>query len=103
MASLSAFLIITSSVAVVCTIGRPGVGLVNVGAGAKDGLALVWQVGDIGELMAVELEHCAERLLFFPLSVQAVLDIIDIHEKSIDLSLIIQGFGSIVLNFRGVQ
>ena len=49
----------------------------------------MWQVGDIGELMAVELEHCTERLLFVPLSGQAVLNIIDIHEKSIDLSLVI--------------
>ena len=89
MASLSAFLIITCSVVVVSAIRRPGVSLVKVGAGAKDGLALVWQVGDIGELMAVELEHCTERLLFVPLSVQAVLNIIDIHEKSIDLSLVI--------------
>ena len=89
MASLSAFLIITCSVALAGVVGRPGVGLVKVGARAKDGLALVWQVGDIGELMAVELEHCAERLLFTPLSVQAVLNIIDIQEKSIDLSFVI--------------
>ena len=63
--------------------------MVKVGARAKDCLALVWQVSDISELMAVKLEHCTERLLFIPLSVQAVLDIIDIHEKSINLSLVI--------------
>ena len=66
-------------------ISRPGVGLVKVGARAKDCLALVWQVSDISELMAVKLEHRTERLLFIPLSVQTVLHIIDIHEECIDL------------------
>ena len=67
---------------VVC---RPAVCLVKMRARSKDGLALVGQVCNIGELMAVELKHGAERLLFIPLSVQAVLYIMHIHEESIDL------------------
>ena len=74
-----------------------------MGARSKDGLALVGQVSHIGELMAVELEHCTERLLFIPLSVKAVLHIIHIHEECINLRLVVDCFLSIVVNFSGVQ
>ena len=72
-------------------------------ARSKDGLALVGQVSHIGELMAVELEHGSERLLFIPLSVKAVLHITHIHEECINLALVVDCFLSIVVNFSGVQ
>ena len=81
---------------------RPGVSGMKMGAGSENGFALVWQVGDIGELMAVELEDGAEGGLLAPLTAQAVRNIVHILVEHIDLGLVAQGGTSVVVNFGGI-
>ena len=56
-----------------------------MGVCAEDWLALVRQVGDVGELMAVELENSSQSLLFVPLAAEAGGNIVDILVEHVDL------------------
>ena len=69
-----------------------------MGAGAEDSLALVGQVSDVGELMAVELEHGAESLLLVPLTGEAVGNIVHILVKNIDLRLVVESALGVVVD-----
>ncbi len=69
-------------------VAGPGVGAVHHGTGAEDGLALVGQVGHVGELVAVELKHSAEGGLLAPLALQAVLDVPGVGEQEVNLGLV---------------
>ena len=53
-------------------------------ASTKDGLALRGDVSDVGELMAVELEHSTEYSLLVPLSAEASLHIVHILVQDVD-------------------
>ena len=70
----------------------PFVDWVNGCTWAKNGLALSGQVWNEGELMTVELEYLAEDLLFVPLAMEAVRDILNIEVKNIDLGLVEKRF-----------
>lgn len=90
------FLVEVYNVVVAC---GPGVGRVQLRVCAEDGLALVGQVSDVSELMAVELEHAAERLLFVPLAGQAVSNIVDILVKHVNLRFVVKSVCSVGVNF----
>lgn len=90
------FLVEVFTVVVAC---GPGVGRVQVSVCAEDGLALVGQVSDVCELMAVKLEHAAERLLFVPLAGQAVSNIVDILVKHVNLRFVVKSVCSVGVNF----
>ena len=63
---------------------------------AKDRLALVGQMGHIGELMAVELEHGTERLLFVPLAAQAAGNVVNVLVEHVDFRLVVQCFVAVL-------
>jgi len=65
--------------------------LVHVGSGAQNWLALVGQVCDVGELVAVELEDVAEGGLLTPLAGEALSKVGDIHVEHLDLRLVVEG------------
>ena len=68
------------------------------GAGAKNGLALVRQMCNVGELMAVELENGAEGLLLVPLAAEAVSNVMDILVKHVNLGFVGQSFVTVLLD-----
>ena len=72
---------------VVTVVCGPGVGGGEHGAGTEDGLALVGEVGHVGELVAVELEHVAEGGLVVPLTAKALGNVTGVGEENVDLSL----------------
>ena len=76
---------VISWLSVVATVSGPGVRGLHVGVCAEDWLALVRQVGDVGELMAVELENSSQSLLFVPLAAEAGGNIVDILVEHVDL------------------
>ena len=45
----------------------------------------------IGELMAVELEHSTERLLFVPLAAQAAGNVVNVLVEHVNLRLVVKG------------
>lgn len=73
-----------------------------MGTSSEDSLALVRQVCDIGELMAVELKDGTESLLLVPLTVEALLDVVHILVQNVNLCLVVQSALSIVSNLGTV-
>lgn len=59
-------------------------------------------MGNIGELVAVELEDLAEGGLLAPLTAKAVRNIVHILVEHIDLGLVAQGGTSVVVDFGGI-
>ena len=89
---------------------RPAVGAIKVGSGSQDWLALVWEVGHVGELMAVEFEDSPESLLIVPLAGEAVSNILHVQEEHVDLGFVVEGssrvssnLGLVLSNLLGVE
>lgn len=74
-------------VAGVVVASGPHVGGVEHGVGAEDGLALVGEVGDVRELVAVELEHMTQGVLLLPLTAKALGNVAHVEVENIDLGL----------------
>jgi hypothetical protein len=62
-----------------------------MGSCSKNGLALIRQVRDISELVAVELEHAAQGALLTPLAVEALTKIDHVILEHVNLRLVVEG------------
>lgn len=81
-----------------------------MGTSSEDSLALVRQVCDVCELMAVELKDGTESLLLVPLTIEALLDVVHILVQYVNLCLIVQSvlsifsnLGTVCIDFDGVS
>jgi hypothetical protein len=75
----------------------PGVGLGEHGASNENFFALRRDVGNEGELVAVELQNVAQLLLLVELTVEALADVVRVHVEHRDVGLVVQG-ASLVLD-----
>lgn len=80
----------------------PSIDSIQVSASAENGLALMWQVGHVSVLMAVELDDGSKLLLFAPLTTEAVGNIVDIVVKNLDLGFVDKSFVRILCDFLSI-
>lgn len=66
---------------------RPGVDGVEGRSGCEDRFTLERQVGNVSELVAVEFEDAAQRVLILPLASQALCNVLHVIVKNFDLGL----------------
>ena len=69
----------------------PGVSLVEHGASNQNFFALRRDVGNEGELVAVELQNVAQLLLLVELTVEALADVVRVQVEHRDVGLVVQG------------
>ncbi len=58
---------------------------------SKNGLALVGQVGYVGELVAVELENMSQGALLAPLAVEALTKVDNVVLEHVNFRLVVEG------------